>query len=141
MDNFHQCGKYSDQIASHQAELSREGKFTDKKSLNISSLQTYYLNLGSSSGFGRNIERAHAVQTKCTFCGGTNHSSEKCFKSIRKEKENARAVDALDNRGTEQTSRKCFKCGSEDHLFSNFPKTPKDICIYGTNVWQRQRSW
>ena len=40
MDNFHQGGKYSAHIASHQAELRREEKFTDKKSLNISSLQT-----------------------------------------------------------------------------------------------------
>ena len=70
LDNFHQGGKYSAQIAIHQAELRREEKFTDQKSLNISSLQTDYLNLDSSSGFGRNSERAHAVQTKCTFCGG-----------------------------------------------------------------------
>ena len=37
LDNFHQSGKYSAQIASHQAELRREEKFTDQKSLNISS--------------------------------------------------------------------------------------------------------
>ena len=49
LDNFHQGGKYSAQIASHQAELRREEKFTDQKSLNISSLQTNYLNLYSSS--------------------------------------------------------------------------------------------
>ena len=30
MDDFHQGGKYSDQIASHQAELRREERFTDK---------------------------------------------------------------------------------------------------------------
>ena len=84
LDNFHQGGKYSAQIAIHQAELRREEKFTDQKSLNISSLQTDYLNLDSSSGFGRNSERAHDVQTKCTFCGGTNHSAEKFFKRIRK---------------------------------------------------------
>ena len=30
LDNFHQCGKYSAQIASHQAELRREEKFTDQ---------------------------------------------------------------------------------------------------------------
>ena len=35
LDNFHQGGKYSAQIASHQAELSREEKFTNQKSLNI----------------------------------------------------------------------------------------------------------
>ena len=40
MDNFHQGGKYSAQIASHQAELRREENFTDQKYLNISSLQT-----------------------------------------------------------------------------------------------------
>ena len=54
LDNFHQGGNYSAQIASHQAEVRREEKITDKKSLNISSLQTDYLNLDSSSGFGRN---------------------------------------------------------------------------------------
>ena len=30
MDNFHQGGKYSAQIASHQSEWIREEKFTDK---------------------------------------------------------------------------------------------------------------
>ena len=45
MDNFHRCGKYSDQIASQQAELKRKEKFMDQKSLNMSSLQTDYLNL------------------------------------------------------------------------------------------------
>ena len=84
LDNCHQGGKYSAQIASHQAELRREEKLTDQKSLNISSLQTDYLNLDSSSGSSRNSERAHAIQTKCTFCGGNNHSAEKCFKRIRK---------------------------------------------------------
>ena len=73
LENFHQGGKYSAQIASHQEELRREEKFTDQKSLNISSLQTDYLNLYRSSGVGRNSERAHDVQTKCTSCGGTNH--------------------------------------------------------------------
>ena len=86
LDNFPQGGKYSAQINSHQAELRREQGFTDQKSLNISSLNTDYLNLDSSSGFGRNSDRSHDVQTKCKFCGGTNHSSEKKFKRIRKEK-------------------------------------------------------
>ena len=35
MDNFHQGGKYSAQIARHQAELRIEEKYTDQKSLNI----------------------------------------------------------------------------------------------------------
>ena len=74
MDNFHQGGKYTAQIASHNAELRREGKFTDQKSLSISYLQTEYLSLDRGSGSGRNNERANPVQTKLTSCGGANHS-------------------------------------------------------------------
>ena len=93
--------------------------------MNISSLQTEYLNLDSSSGFGGNSERAHSVQTKCTFCGGTNHSTEKCFKRIRKEKGKYHAVDVSENRQTERTPQKCFRCGSEDHMIAKFPKPQK----------------
>ena len=54
LGNFHQSGKYSAQLASHKAELRREEKYPDQKCLNISSLQTYYLNLdNSNSGLGR----------------------------------------------------------------------------------------
>ena len=67
--------------------MRREKTFTDQKSLNISSLQTDYLNLDSSSVLGRDSEKAHDVQTECTFFGGVNHSAEQCFKRIRKEKE------------------------------------------------------
>ena len=70
LDNFHQGGKSSSQIVSHQAELRREETFTDQKSLNISSLQTDYLHLDSRSVSSRNSEKAYAVHTKCTFCGG-----------------------------------------------------------------------
>ena len=84
LDNFEEGGKYSAQIASHQAALRREEKCTDQKSLNISSLQTDYLNLDNSSGFDRDSEMAHDVQTECTFCGGVNHSAEQCFKKVRK---------------------------------------------------------
>ena len=62
LDNFEEGGTYSAQIASHHAELRREEKFPDQKSLNISSLQTDYLNLDSSSGFDRDSERANDVQ-------------------------------------------------------------------------------
>ena len=75
LDNFYQGGKYSVQIASHQTELRREETFTDQKLFNISSLQTDYLNLDGRSGFGRTSERANTVQTRFTFCGGTNHSA------------------------------------------------------------------
>ena len=67
LDNFHQGGKYSAQIDIHQAELRREEKITDKKSLNISSLQIDYLNLDSSSGFGRNSERTNTVKKSAPF--------------------------------------------------------------------------
>ena len=63
-DNFHQGGKYFAQIAIHQSELRREENFTDQEYLSISSLQTDYLNLYSSSGCGRNSERENIVQTK-----------------------------------------------------------------------------
>ena len=62
--------------------------------MHIPSLQTDYLNIDSSSGFGRDIERAHDVQTKCIFCGGVNQSAEQCFKRIRKEGGKYRAVEA-----------------------------------------------
>ena len=120
LDNFHQGGKYSSQIASHQAELRREEKFTDRKLLNISSLQTDYLNLDSSSGFGTDSEKAHAIRIECTFCGGVNHSAEQCFKGIIKEKEKARAVDVLSNRQIECTPRKCLIWGSENHMIAKF---------------------
>ena len=126
LDNFHQGGKYSAQIASHQAELRREEKFTDQKSLNISSLQTDYLNIYSSSGSSRNGEIAHYVQTKCTFFGGNNHSAEQCSKRTRKEKEKTRAVDFSSNRNTERLPQKCFRCGSEDNMISKCPNPPTD---------------
>ena len=94
--------------------------------MNISSLQTDYLNLDSSSVSSRNSERAHAVQTNCTFFGGNNYSAEKCFKRIRKENEKARAVDVSSNMSSERQPRKCFRCGSEDHMISKSPKPPKD---------------
>ena len=54
LDNFHQSGKYSARLASHQAELRREEKYPDQKCSNISSFQTYFLNLDNSvSGSSR----------------------------------------------------------------------------------------
>ena len=98
LDNFHHNGKHSAQISSHQAELRREGNFTDKKYLSISSLQTNYLNLDRSSGCGKNSERENIVHTKCNFCGNANNSTEKCFKRIRNIKEKARAAGDLDKK-------------------------------------------
>ena len=86
LDNFHQGAKYSAQIASHQAEFRREERFTDQKYLSISSLQTYYLNLDSSSGFVRNSEIANTVQNKSAFFGGVNYFSIFFKGSDRKRK-------------------------------------------------------
>ena len=84
LDNFQQSGKYSAQLASHQTELRREENYPDQKCLNISSLQTEYLNIDSSeSGSSKHNEKANSTQAKCTYCGLNNHSAEKCFKSIR----------------------------------------------------------
>ena len=107
--------------------MRREEKFTDQKSLNISSLHTDYLNLdSSSSGSSRHSERAHYVQSKCSFCERNNNSAEKCFKNIKKEKEKARAVDVSSNRNSERPTRKCFRCGYEDHMIAKCPKPPRD---------------
>ena len=94
LDNFHQSGKYSSQLARHQAELRREEKFPDQKCLNISSLQTDCLNLDNSfSGSSRHDERAHSVQTNCTSCGLNSYSAENVSKiSDRKRKKLARLV-------------------------------------------------
>ena len=75
LDNFIQGGKYTAQIASHQVELRREEKITYQKYLSISSLQTEYLDLDSSSG--RNNEIENRVKVKCTFYGGS-HPTDKC---------------------------------------------------------------
>ena len=87
LDNFQQSGKYSAQLASHQAELRREKKYPGQKCLNISSLQTEYLNLDSSqSGSSKHNEKANSAKAKCTYCGLYNHSMEKCFKISAKKK-------------------------------------------------------
>ena len=50
LSNFHQGGKYTSYIASHQAELIKEEEFTYQKYLSISSIYADYLNLDRSSG-------------------------------------------------------------------------------------------
>ena len=127
LDNFHQSGKSSVQLASHQGELRREGKYPDQKKLNISSLQKDYLDLENSfSGYSRHNERAHSVQTKCTSCGLNNHYAEKSFKRIRQEKEKSRAVGISSNRNSDRPARKFYRCGSEDHMIAKCLKPPKD---------------
>ena len=98
MDNFRQGEKDSAKISSHQADLRKEGNFTDQKYLFISSLQTGYLNFDSISGCGKNSEIENIVHTKCAFCGGANHSEKKDSERIRKEKEKSCAAGDLDNK-------------------------------------------
>ena len=61
LHNFQQCGKSSDQIASHQAENSTEEKFIHQRSLSMSDLQLDYLNLVESV---RNNEIANFYQSR-----------------------------------------------------------------------------
>ena len=61
LDNFHQGGKYTAHIDRNQSELRREVIFTDHKYLSITSLQTDYLNIESSSVSGRKHERENLV--------------------------------------------------------------------------------
>ena len=126
LDNFHQCGIYSAWIANHQTDLRREEKFTDQKYLSFSSLQNYDLNLDSSSGCGKNSERANIVHTKGTFFVGANQSAEKCFKRIRQGKGKYRTAGHSENIQEERTPQKCFRCGSEDHLIEKFMNPPKE---------------
>ena len=130
----HISGKFSEkwkiptaQLASHQAELRGEEKYPDQKCLNISSLQTEQLKLDSSqSGSSKHNEKENSAQAKCTYCGLSNHSLGKCFKRIRKEKQKARYAGTSSNKNPDLPARKFFRCGSEDHLISKCPKTPKD---------------
>ena len=82
LDKFHQGGKYSAQLTSHQAELRREETFTDQEYLSISSSQNDYLNLDKISGWDKNSEKENIVHTKCTFCGGANHFAENVPKGL-----------------------------------------------------------
>ena len=74
LDNFHQGGKCTAQIANHHVELRRAVKFTDQKYSSIASLQTDCLNIDISSGSGINNEGENIVQKRCNFRKDTNHS-------------------------------------------------------------------
>ena len=127
LDNFQQSGKYSAQLASQQVDLRREEMYPDQKCLNISSLQTEYLNLDySQSGSIKHNEKANSDKAKCTYCRLSNHYVEKCFKNIRKEKDKARSTGTSSNKNSDRPTWKCFRCGSEDHLIAKFPEPPKD---------------
>ena len=48
LDNFEEGGNYSAQIVSHQVEMIRDEKFTDKKSLSDGPYELIIFHLGES---------------------------------------------------------------------------------------------
>ena len=52
---------------------------------------------------------------------------------IGQGKEKSRAAGHSDNRRTEQTPRKCFRCGSKDHLIAKYSKASKE-----NEIWQNK---
>ena len=53
-------------------------------------------------------------------------TSDTNFKNIRKEKEKARSAGTSSLKKSDRPTRKCFRCGAEDHLIAKYPKPPKD---------------
>ena len=64
-------------------------------------------------------QSAHFVEVLITLQKKNSKGSD------RKRKKSCAAGDS-DNRQTERTPQKCFRCGSEDHLIEKCPKPPKD---------------
>ena len=122
LNEFHKIGKYSAQISRHETELRKWEMFTDQKYSSFSFLQTDYLNIDSNSCCGRYNEIANTFQTKFKFCGYVNHSIEKYFRRIRQKKSKVSVTGDSNNRQTEHTPCKFFRCGSKDHLISKFPR-------------------
>ena len=56
--------------------VKKRGNFSDQEYLYITYLQTDCLNIDGRSGSSRNNQGENIFQTKCTFCGGTNHSAQ-----------------------------------------------------------------
>ena len=48
------------------------------------------------------------------------------FQKNQKGEKKARVVGISYNRNLERLPRKCYICGSEDHMIEKFPKPPKD---------------
>ena len=79
---------------------------------------------------------SHYVYYTLRYCcqdSGNKSARMRCSKKIGQENENARAVDVSSNRNSERPPRKCFRCGSEDHMIAKCPKPPKD-----NEKWRKQ---
>ena len=85
MNRFHQGGKYSSQISSHQAELRRREKLLIK---NVYLFHPYRMTIYILTEFQVvvKIARKNIVQKKCAVLGGANHYAEKYFKGSEREK-------------------------------------------------------
>ena len=60
------------------------------------------------------------------FCGGTNHSTEKYFKMVRKDKGKSWAAGDLDRQKNGRTPCKCFRCVYLDCLIAKYTEPPND---------------
>ena len=72
------------------------------------------------------VMREKILSRQSEFCGGANHSAEKCFKRIRKDGGKSRAAGDSEKQHTESNPHKCFRCGSEDPLIAKLRKPPKE---------------
>ena len=101
LDNFHQGGKYIAHIASHQAELRREGKCTDQKYLSITSLQTDYLILTVVQVLVEITREQILFRQNELLVEVLTILQKKVFlKKIRKDKEKYRTAGDLDKQRT-----------------------------------------
>ena len=63
-------------------------------------------------------QSAHIVDFLTILC-------KNILKISEKKKEKARSAGTSSNKNSNRPARKCFRCGSEDHLIAKCPKPPK----------------
>ena len=68
--------------------------------------------------------RANLLQKKCAFVEVLTILQKQI--KLRKDNEKTCAAGDSDRQWTERTPRKCFRCGSVNHLFAKYLKPPKD---------------
>ena len=126
LDNLHQVFKIFCSNSQPPGRVKEKNVFTDQKYLSISSLQTNYLNLGSSPGFGKIVKEKTLFRKSAPFVEVLITLRKILSKRSDRKKENFRAAGHSDNRQTERPPPKCFICGYEDHLIAKCPNPPKD---------------
>ena len=106
--------------------MRREEKAVDQKSLSLSALKLYYLNLNHSV---RATKRENIYHSKCRHCE-ESHPTENYFKQQRKIKGTNKFSSYFNshnpnNKRTESNNinpNTCFRCGSEDHWITDLLK-------------------